>query len=155
MTHGGGERCGSAGGVQTVLLGGAQIGDRLQTPGQRAQMQGGGRGRLPGLQGHARREFQQHQRVQRIGLAALHQGLSKMADRARIGHHHFQARLFVEQQRQVQPVNAGGLQADSDQPALANPGTTPERDGPLGCWERISKAASAPLGATPPAIHLG
>src|SRR3990172_4868765 len=35
-------------------------------------------------------------RVQRIGLATLHQGLRKMADRPRIGDHHFHARVLVE-----------------------------------------------------------
>ena len=50
LANRGGERSGGAGSVQAVLFGGAQIGDRLDAPGQRAQAPCGRRRRLLGTQ---------------------------------------------------------------------------------------------------------
>jgi len=142
----GGQRWGGAGGVQAVSLGGAQSGEGWEAPGQRAQVQRRGRRGLPGLQRHAHHQFQQHPRVQRIPLAALHQRLRKMADRARIGDHPFEAGWLVKPQRQVQPVDARGLPTNAHAAAFANP---IPRHGPMAlggvrkAWQRQRRLLAA------------
>jgi hypothetical protein len=104
--------------VETILLGGVHLREVFQPARHGQQLQRGGRRRTPRLKGQARRVFGEHRGVEAIGLAALHHGLREVADGARIGHHHGHPRR-LQGQGQIQPVEAGSLQADAHGAARA------------------------------------
>ena len=106
-------------GMQTVLFHGALLGKGMDPATQRGHLQGCQARRLPGMKGHPCGILQQHQGIQRIGLAAMHQGPREVFHRPRIGHHHLDPRVGLQQQGNIQTVQASRFQTHAHPSSLA------------------------------------
>ena len=104
--------------MQAVFLHSAHFRQLMNAARQGAQLSTRQRGWLPGLERHALGIFRQQQRIQRVVLAALHHGLSKVPHRARIGHPDFDLRLSVQGQSHIQTVQACRLQTHAYTPTV-------------------------------------
>ena len=111
--HDGGNGVGKGGGVRTIFLRRAQLGERLQTPRDGPQSQRVFLRAHPGDEGHARGELQQHRAVQPVVLAALHHGLRKVPHGTWVSHHQLHLLVRAQRQRQVQRVQSGRFQDHS------------------------------------------
>jgi hypothetical protein len=132
----------------TILLRRLYLHQLTQPSRYGVQAQHGYRGPLPGLKGHMHSELFQYPGVDPVVLAALHQGMSERADGARIGHHHFDALLPAQRQRQIQTVETRRLHANAH-PAARSPQIAKDHQMALRGVGKISQRLQVLLSSHP------